>query len=138
MSRRQLFRLIGTAGGSAAMYYGMAQLGYAKESTYSGPVRLEGDAQGRSITILGAGLAGMTAALELRNAGYKVRILVNYNSYVHASGAFGGRPRRYREVEADFHGHVAELLAKATACCSAHTHSACPLSNLRHSRRKSA
>ena len=30
-----------------------------------------------------------------------------------ASGSFGGKPQRYREIVADFHGHVAELLAKA-------------------------
>ena len=28
--------------------------------------------------------------------------------------AFGGKPQRIREIKADFHGHVAELLAKAT------------------------
>ena len=28
--------------------------------------------------------------------------------------AFGGKPQRYRQVQADFHGHVAELLAKST------------------------
>jgi monoamine oxidase len=39
---------------------------------------------------------------------------VNYNAYVHSTEAFGGKPQRYREVQADFHGHVAELLAKAT------------------------
>jgi len=32
---------------------------------------------------------------------------------VHSVNAFGGRPKRYREVEADFNGHVAELLAKS-------------------------
>ncbi|MFC7334272.1 FAD-dependent oxidoreductase [Rhodocista pekingensis] len=37
---------------------------------------------------------------------------VNYNAYVHSKDAFGGRPVRYREVEADFQGHVADLLAK--------------------------
>ncbi len=39
---------------------------------------------------------------------------VNYNAYLHSSSAFGGRPQRYREVKADYQGHVAELLAKAT------------------------
>ncbi|MFV3074785.1 flavin monoamine oxidase family protein [Niveispirillum fermenti] len=37
---------------------------------------------------------------------------VNYNAYVHSRDAFGGKPQRYRHVMADFHGHVAELLAK--------------------------
>jgi monoamine oxidase len=41
-------------------------------------------------------------------------IMVNYNAYVHSSQYFDGKPRRFREVQADFHGHVAELLAKAT------------------------
>jgi monoamine oxidase len=33
---------------------------------------------------------------------------------VHAQGAFGGKPQRFRHVQSDFHGYVAELLAKAT------------------------
>jgi monoamine oxidase len=33
---------------------------------------------------------------------------------MHSSKAFDGKPQRYREVHADFNGHVAELLAKAT------------------------
>ncbi len=39
---------------------------------------------------------------------------VNYNAYLHSSNAFGGKPQRFREVKADYQGHVAELLAKAT------------------------
>jgi monoamine oxidase len=42
-------------------------------------------------------------------------VQLNYNAYLHASGAFDGKPQRYREVAADFDGHVAELLAKATS-----------------------
>jgi monoamine oxidase len=41
-------------------------------------------------------------------------IMVNYNAHVHSSQYFDGKPRRFREVQADFHGHIAELLAKAT------------------------
>ena len=40
-------------------------------------------------------------------------IQVNYNAYLHATDAFGGRPQRYRHVQADFTGYIAELLAKA-------------------------
>src|SRR6201994_997546 len=75
MSRRDLLALIGTVAGSAAMYQAMASLGFAAESTYRGPVKLDGDPKGASVLVLGAGLAGMTTALELRNAGYKVKIL---------------------------------------------------------------
>jgi monoamine oxidase len=38
---------------------------------------------------------------------------VNYAAYLHSAKAFGGKPQRYREVHADFNGHVAELLSKA-------------------------
>jgi monoamine oxidase len=76
--RRDLLSLIGTAAGSGAMYQAMTSLGFARSSDYAGPIRLEGDAKGASVLVLGAGLAGMTAALELRQAGYNVRVL-EYN-----------------------------------------------------------
>ena len=79
LSRRDLLALVGTVAGSAAMYQAMTSLGFASESTYKGPIRLEGDARGASVLVLGAGLAGMTAALELRAAGYKVQVL-EFNS----------------------------------------------------------
>src|SRR5437588_10012393 len=77
--RRDLLALIGTVAGSAAMYHAMTSLGFASESPYQGPIRLQGDPSGASVLILGAGLAGMTAALELRKAGYSVQIL-EFNS----------------------------------------------------------
>lgn len=181
MNRRELFRMIGVTAGSAAMFQAMSSLGFVAESPYQGPVELQGAPKGASVLILGAGIAGMTAAYELRNAGYKVQVLefnsrpggrnwtvrggdrytelggdtqhctfdkglylnpgpwripyhhrgllsyckrlgvplegfvqVNYNAYLHSSKAFGGKPQRYREIKADYQGHVAELLAKAT------------------------
>ena len=181
LSRRELLRMIGITAGSAAMYQAMDGLGLAAESPYKGPIDLQGAPQGASVLILGAGIAGMTAAYELRNAGYRVQVLeynarsggrnwslrggdtytelggftqtcefdkdlyinpgpwripyhhqgilsyakrlrvalepffqVNYNAYLHSSSAFGGKPQRYREIKADYQGHVAELLAKAT------------------------
>ena len=79
VSRRDLLSLIGAVAGSAAMYEAMTALGFASESGYKGPLRLEGDPKGASVLILGAGLAGMTAALELRRAGYRVQLL-EFNS----------------------------------------------------------
>ena len=78
-SRRDLLSLIGAMAGSAAMYHAMTSLGFASESPYKGPIKLDGDPKGASVLVLGAGLAGMTAALELRKAGYKVEIL-EYNN----------------------------------------------------------
>ena len=74
-SRRDLLSLIGTVAGSTAMYHAMTSLGFAADSAYQGPIELSGDVRGASVLILGAGLAGMTAALELRKAGYKVQVL---------------------------------------------------------------
>ena len=79
VSRRDLLSLIGAVSGSAAMYHAMTSLGFAADSGYKGPIRLDGDPRGASVLILGAGLAGLTAALELRKAGYNVRIL-EFNS----------------------------------------------------------
>jgi monoamine oxidase len=182
VSRRDLLSLIGTVAGSAAMYQAMSSLGFASDSGYQGPVALSGDVKGASVLILGAGLAGMTAAFELRKAGYKVTVLeynrraggrnwtlrggdtftelgglsqtcefeqglylnpgpwripyhhravldyckrfnvtlepfveLNHNAFLHASGAFGGRPQRMRAIQTDFQGQISELLAKATA-----------------------
>ena len=75
MRRRDLLSLIGAVAGSAAMYQAMTALGFASESRYQGPIRLDGDPKGASVLVLGAGLAGLTAALELRKAGYKVEVL---------------------------------------------------------------
>jgi monoamine oxidase len=79
LSRRHLLTLIGATAGGAAMYQAMADLGFADESPYRGPIKLDGDPKGASVVVLGAGLAGMTAAFELDRAGYKVQIL-EYNT----------------------------------------------------------
>jgi len=180
VSRRSLLHMIGTLAGSTAMYSAMTEMGLAQESGYTGPPKLSAPRAGTSVLILGAGISGMVAAMELRDAGYKVQVLeynnrpggrnwslyggdtlvelggarqdvkfdpghylnpgpsrlpyhhygilhyanrlnvalepftqVNYNAYVHNTGANGGKPKRYREVQADFHGHVAELLGKS-------------------------
>ena len=78
-SRRALLTRLGAGVGGAAVYRLMTSLGLAAESSYRGPIRLEGDPRGASVLVLGAGLAGMTAAYELRRAGYKVSLL-EYNA----------------------------------------------------------
>ncbi|HEX9169980.1 MAG TPA: flavin monoamine oxidase family protein [Roseiarcus sp.] len=78
LSRRKLFELVGATVGASATYQAMTRLGFASESPYRGPIKLDGDPKGASVVILGAGLAGMTAAIELERAGYKVDVL-EYN-----------------------------------------------------------
>src|SRR5260370_35381402 len=75
LSRRRLFEIIGASVGGAAAYQAMTRLGYAEESPYRGPIKLDGDPKGASVIVLGAGLAGMTAAIELARAGYKGSVL---------------------------------------------------------------
>lgn len=75
ISRRSLLGMIGTVAGAAAMYSAMGSMGLAQPSNWRGRMDLEGAPEGVTILILGAGLAGMTAAFELRNAGYTVKVL---------------------------------------------------------------
>lgn len=181
LTRRELLTLIGSIAGSSASYTAMAGMGLTTPSNYNGPIKLDGNPKGASVLILGAGLAGMVAAYELRKVGYKVQVLeynnraggrnwtlrggdsytelggitqkcefdkglyinpgpwriphhhhgvldycrrlsvalepyvqVNYNAYAHSSKAFGGKPQRFREIQSDYQGQIAELLAKAT------------------------
>ncbi|MDE2404731.1 MAG: NAD(P)/FAD-dependent oxidoreductase [Sphingomonadales bacterium] len=180
MTKRDLLSMIGKSAGATAMYMAMSSFGQAQASTFKGPIKLEGDPRGASVLVLGAGVAGMTAAYELEKAGYKVQVLEyndrvggrswtlrggdtytelggatqhctfapgnyinpgpwriptehgglvhycklfgvglepfqqnNYNAYLHSTKAFGGVPQRYKTIQADYYGHVSELLAKA-------------------------
>jgi monoamine oxidase len=77
VSRRHFLNLVGAAGGATAVYRTMAAMGLlAVPRAYAGPPALEpGSGNGTRIVILGAGIAGMTAAYELRKAGYACQIL---------------------------------------------------------------
>ena len=80
LSRRALLSWIGKTAGAAAMYQAMPTLGFASESSFDGEnYEISGAPKGASVLVLGAGVAGMTAAYELRKAGYKVKIL-EYNA----------------------------------------------------------
>src|SRR4029077_4036444 len=77
LSRRSFLNLVGRAGGSAALYQTMAAMGLlAVPEAYAGPPSLpRGLGAGRHVVILGAGIAGLTAALELGRAGFACTIL---------------------------------------------------------------
>src|SRR6202453_3286629 len=78
MTRRELLSMIGVSAGSAAMYQAMTSLGFAADSGYKGPIQLSGAPAGASVLVLGAGIAGLVAAYELRKAGYRGQVL-EYN-----------------------------------------------------------
>jgi monoamine oxidase len=45
--------------------------------------------------------------------GLESLVHVDNNAYLHAKDALGGKPQRFRHVEADFHRSIGEILAKA-------------------------
>jgi monoamine oxidase len=75
LSRRGLIHLVGQAGGAAAAYRTMAAMGLLPiPEAYAGPPPLP-PGRGRRIVIVGAGVAGMVLAWELRKAGYAPLVL---------------------------------------------------------------
>jgi monoamine oxidase len=77
-TRRDIFKLAGVFAGSAAMYRTMSALGALGKSDYRGRAALTGQVRNASVIILGAGMAGLTAAWELSKLGYRVEVL-EYN-----------------------------------------------------------
>ena len=77
LTRRALLERIGTAGGLGAAYMAMETLGLANP-TPAGAENFalpRGSGGGRSVVILGAGIAGLVSAYELQKAGYHVTLL---------------------------------------------------------------
>ncbi|MEB3355258.1 MAG: flavin monoamine oxidase family protein [Synechococcales bacterium] len=77
MNRRTLLRLVGRAGGVAAMLTTMKAMGllHGAATGTERPDLPAGSGEGVKVAILGAGIAGMTAAYELSKAGYECAIL---------------------------------------------------------------
>lgn len=76
LSRRLFLNLVGRAGGASAVYNTMAAMGLlAVPSAYAGPPRLVRGSDEVRVIVLGAGIAGLTAAHELSKAGYACTIL---------------------------------------------------------------
>lgn len=82
--------LVGATGGSAALYGVAAALGVAPMQSSAAPLELSSPKSKRKVLILGAGVAGLTAAYELTKAGYQVEVL-------EASGRIGGRSLTLRQ-----------------------------------------
>lgn len=74
-TRRQVLTRIGVMAGSAALYQAMTVMGHAQGTDFKGAPNLAGAKKGTKILVLGAGLAGMLAAYEMRKAGYDVQVL---------------------------------------------------------------
>src|SRR5437868_4537424 len=80
-TRRRFLQAVGQAGGAAAAYEVMVALGMIRiPSAFAALPELPADhGAGKRVVILGAGIAGLTAAYELNKAGYEVVILEAHN-----------------------------------------------------------
>jgi len=98
LTRRMLLERVAAVGGAGAAYMAMEAMGLAMP-TPPGADRFklpDGSGNGRSVVVLGAGIAGLVAAYELRRAGYDVAVL-------EARGRVGGRAWTIRGGEAIEH-----------------------------------
>jgi monoamine oxidase len=77
ITRRDVLMQVGMAGGAGATFAAMQMLGLTP-TTPAAAVEFElprGSGNGRSVVVLGAGIAGLVATYELRRAGYMVTLL---------------------------------------------------------------
>lgn len=74
-SKRDFLQAFAAVGGVSGVVSALNGLGMGIASAAEAPPALEGRGNGKSVLILGAGLAGMTAAYELGLRGYKCQIL---------------------------------------------------------------
>jgi monoamine oxidase len=85
ITRRAFLENVGRAGGASAVYRTMAAIGLiAEPGPWAGPIELPaGSGHGRTVLILGAGIAGLAAAYELNRSGFKCNVL---EAQPHAGG----------------------------------------------------
>lgn len=102
MTRRQFLHQIGRSLGAAAVMNTMTAWGLLGTSAQEAPPVLDGDPNGTSVVVLGAGPGGCAAAYELIQLGYDVTILeaqehVGGHALTVRSGTriheFGGEPQ---------------------------------------------
>jgi monoamine oxidase len=75
-TRRDFLRHVASAGGYRATYLTMQAMGLIGVAAEAEPLALEkGTAHGTKVVVLGAGVAGLSAAYELGKAGYDVTVL---------------------------------------------------------------
>lgn len=86
LSRRKFLEMVGAAGGAAAVYETMVAMGMlVTPQAFAGPPDTSGaPGKGKRVAVLGAGVAGLTAAYRLAQAGSIVTVF-------EASDRLGGR-----------------------------------------------
>ncbi len=104
-SRREFLARALAVGGSGFLLANMKAWGMDIASTQDTPPMLQGSGQGKTIVILGAGVAGMTAAYELSKIGYTCKV-------IEARSFAGGRCQTARK------GKVLEELGGEKQTCT--------------------
>jgi len=66
ISKRDFLQSIGMIGGSVALYTALQGLNKVHATTMAAPPKMATSGNGKKLIILGAGLAGMAAAIEMR------------------------------------------------------------------------
>src|SRR5215468_3825274 len=74
-TRRDFLQQVATVGGYRATYLTMQAMGLIGTAAMAEPLTLEGGAHGTKVVVLGAGMAGLSAAYELGKAGYDCTVL---------------------------------------------------------------
>jgi monoamine oxidase len=75
LSRREFLYRVAAVGGTGLLLNTLNAWGSGMQSSANAPPRLSGSGKGKTVIILGAGVAGMSAAYELEKLGYDCRIL---------------------------------------------------------------
>jgi monoamine oxidase len=102
LSRRGFLQRIGMTGGYAATYSAMVSLGLMAVPARAAPLALPANlGAGKSVVVLGGGIAGLTAAYELERSGFNVTVL-------EARARVGGRNWTLRS------GDKIEMVGEAT------------------------
>jgi monoamine oxidase len=111
VTRRRFLEMVGAAGGAAAVYETMVAMGMlAIPTAYAGPPDVSGSpGKGKTVAVLGAGVAGLTAALRLAKAGAKVTVY-------EASDRIGGRNFTVSSDSSD-HRNVIRQTGRADQTC---------------------
>ena len=104
VTRRQFLEMVGAAGGAAAVYETMVVLGMLSvPDAFAGPPDTSGSpGMGKTVVVLGAGVAGLTAALRLKQAGYSVVVC-------EASDRVGGRNFTVSTAKADARNVIRQI-----------------------------
>lgn len=104
LTRRTFLNLVGAAGGSAAVYQTSMAMGLMQDTGPVAMMDLKPAARaGNRVAVLGAGIAGLTVAYELEQAGYDVTV-------IEASKRIGGRNLTLR------HGDIVDEMGNTQVC----------------------